>query len=65
MRVKVKGNLPEVMEELEFDQATIDQFKELIGQTFEVHNNWFDGEQEYVTIDLCVELPRQACEYVA
>jgi len=59
-KVRIKDNLPEVLTELGFDcpHAT----DPLIGTMQTVYDVWFDGEQPYLTVDLCVEIPEQCCE---
>jgi hypothetical protein len=62
-QIRIKDNLREVLTELRFEQFTIDRMVELFTGTEQIaHAMWFDGDQEYITIDLCCEIPIQCCE---
>lgn len=58
----VKNNLVEELTKLNFDETTVEMMaEEYIGKEIEVYDFWMDtnDKQEYVTVDLCVEIPVQ------
>lgn len=63
MTIRILENLPSVLTQLKFDQDAIDGSRRFIGTEQTAHHVWKDSDgQEYVTIDLCVEIPIQCCE---
>jgi hypothetical protein len=64
-RIRIKENLRDVLTELLFEQHTVERMSELFTGTEQVaHCIWKDGDQEYVTIELCCEIPIQCCEAI-
>jgi hypothetical protein len=75
--IRVKENVKEELDRLEFEETDTEEIvKNCQGKTFKVLDVWFDedtnfrgivleGSNEwFVTIDLCVEIPINACEKV-
>ena len=62
--VVIKENLVEKLIKLEFDDHIIEMMKKLIGNKYFVYDIWNDKQtnQEYVTVDLCLEIPIQCLE---
>ena len=62
--VVIKENLVEELIKLEFDDHIIEMMKKLIGNKYFVYDIWNDKQtnQEYVTVDLCLEIPIQCLE---
>ena len=64
---KISNNLREEMSKLDFEEETIEMMTdEWVGQKVFVHNIWNDPmyNQEYATVDLCVEIPLQCLEEI-
>lgn len=62
-RIRIKPNLREVMERLQFDATTVDFFERKFVNTFQcAHGVWSDDAgMRYVTVDLCFEIPAECC----
>jgi len=62
--IVIKDNLEEVMNKIGFDPEESKRFGKLYSGTMQTALTiWTDHDgQEYVTIDLCVEIPLQCCE---
>jgi hypothetical protein len=64
-KIRIKDNLRDILTELQFEQPTVERMAELFTGTEQTaHAIWKDEEQEYVTIDLCCEIPIQCCEAI-
>lgn len=60
--VRILPNVTAELTELGFDDPHV--LDALVGSEHNVLDVWFDGEQGYLTVDLCVEIPEQCCEAV-
>lgn len=64
-KIRIKNNLAEVMKALGMEAETIVSFcGTFMGTQRIAYDIWKDGAQEYVTVDLCCEMPIQCCEEV-
>lgn len=64
-KIHIKDNLAFQMQRLEFDESTITEFvKRFSGTEQIVYDIWRDGAETYVTIDMCCEVPIEACEKI-
>lgn len=66
-KVKIKENLYQELKSLGFDELVCENFvNEFGGKVFDVLKIWKDEEidQYFVTIDVCVEIPIQCCEFI-
>lgn len=65
-RVKIKDNLIEELSKLNFDSYILKNFSIYIGTKQTIHDIWKDEgtNQEFATIDLCVEIPIQCLELI-
>ena len=64
-KIRIKFNLLHEMKRLEFDDDIINSFcTKYSGTIQKILAIWSDGDQEYVTIDLCCEVPIQCIEVV-
>jgi len=66
-KIIILPNLVDVMHRLGFDEDAIERCKSLIGTTHTVFAVWTDESippTDYVTVDLCVEIPSDCCELV-
>lgn len=63
-RIKIKNNLKEECEKLGMELHN-DFYSKWTGTEQEILDIWYqDDEQEYITVDICVEIPSQCCEKV-
>ena len=62
--VIIKDNLTEELMKLDFEEYCVENMKELIGTIQTVYSLWVDEDtnQQYTSIDLCVEIPVQCLE---
>lgn len=61
-RVKILPNLPVVLKSLGFESDAITRVLKFVNTEQKALALWSDSGQEYVTIDLCVEIPVQCLE---
>ena len=64
--VRIKDNLRSTLEDISFDKQSIDRICKLIGEECEVLDTWTDTDlhMDFITVDLCLEIPTQCVELV-
>lgn len=64
-KIKITSDVKYVLIDLGFAEGTSMAIGQKYADTEQVANNvWYDDEQGYVTVDLCVEIPIDCCEKV-
>ena len=64
----IKDNLEEELTKLGFFDTTIKNMcNKYVNKIVKIYDTWVDKDfnQEYATIDLCVEIPVQCLEYIS
>jgi len=64
--VILKNNLSEELTKLDFEENCIRSMQQLMGTKQKIYSLWVDNDtqQQYATVDLCVEIPVQCLELI-
>lgn len=64
--VIIKNNLSEELTKLDFEEYCIKSMQQLVGTKQKIYSLWVekDTQQQYATVDLCVEIPVQCLELI-